>query len=219
MNRVLKVGDQLPTEPELMRQFDVSRITVRQALGQLASARLIDRRPGLGTFVAPPRIEQELKRLTGFVEDMDALQLRATAKVVRITRVPADAEVAARLRLDSGTSVTYLERVRLANEEPLSFDVTYLPEDIGERVETENLEVNPVFSLLEDKYGISLGEADYAIEASQASRVVGGHLGVKPGSPILLIERTTYSAAGRPIDYEKLHYRGDRLRYRMKLKR
>lgn len=215
----LKPGDQLPPETELMRQFGVSRITVRQALGRLAAAGVIYRRSGLGTFVAHPRIEQELKRLTGFVEDMEALGLRATDKVVRITRVAAEADVASHLRLEVGTPVTYLERIRLANEQPLSFDVTYLPEDIGERVAREDLEANPVFSLLENKYGIKLGEADYVIEASLASRAVAKHLGVRTGTPILLIERTTYSGSGRPIDFEKLHYRGDRLRYRMKLTR
>lgn len=218
-SRELKPGDQVPTEVELMRRFKVSRITVRQALGHLTAAGLLYRRSGLGTFVAQPRIEQELKQLTGFVEDMEALQLRAAAKVVKIARPHADAEVAHQLQLKVGAPVVYLERVRLANEEPLSFDTTYLPADIGEAIAQEDLEANPVFSLLEDKYGIKLGEAEYRIEAALATRAVARHLRIRVGAPVLLIERTTSSAEGRPIDYEKLYYRGDRIRYRMKLRR
>ena len=219
LTKTLKPGDQIPTEQEMMRIFSVSRITVRQAVGQLVATGSLVAKPGRGTYVAQPRIQQDLKKLTGFVEDMDTLGLKASATVVKLAVVKADYQVAEKLRLPKGARVTYIERIRLAEGQPLSFDVTYLPIDIGERIASENLQVNPVFSLLEDKYGIKLAEAEYAIEASLASSTVARHLRMRAGAPILLIERNTYDVNGRPIDYEKLYYRGDRIRYKTLLKR
>jgi len=211
-----KPGDRLPTEAELQQRFGVSRITVRNAVDELSLKGLIVRKPALGTFIAEPKIEQELRRLTGFVEDMDALGMQASANVVKIASVKADPHVAARLGMSPGSRVTYIERVRLGNSEPLSLDCTWLPAHIGERVAHEDLKSRPIFSLLEDQYGIPLGEAEYVIEACLASKHVAKHLAVSQGSPVLLIERTTYARDGKPIDYEKLHYKGNRMRWHVK---
>jgi GntR family transcriptional regulator len=136
-----------------------------------------------------------------------------------VETVKADESVAHALGLDPGEGVTKVTRIRLAEEVPVSFEYSFLPEEIGRRVAEENLEVSPIFSLLEDKYGIQLGEAVYRIEAAAASRVVADNLGIKPGTPILAIERTTYSAVGQAVDFERMFYRGDKIRYTMRLKR
>ena len=215
----VKAGEKLPTEQELERQFGVSRITVRNAVAQLETMGLLRRRAGLGTFVAQQKIEQDLRRLTGFVEDMVAIGMRASAKVARITEVRASVYVASRLNLSRGSRVTYIERVRLGDDEPLSFDTTYLPVEIGRKVARDNLVDIPIFELLEKKYKIKLGKAEYTIEASQATPVIARRLHISTGAAILLVERTTFNRAGRPIDYEKLHYRGDRMRYRLQVPR
>lgn len=215
----LKPGDQVPTEVELTRKFGVSRTTVRQALQELVNAGLVNRQPGRGSYVSQPRMEQELLRLTGFVEDMRALGFEATARPVVIETLPADEIVARQLGLEAGDVVTHIQRVRLANNEPISFDDTFLPKDLGDRIAQENLAADPIFSLLEEKYGVSLGEADYVVEASSASSMIAKHLNVRVGAPILLIERTTYASDGRPVDFERLYYRGERVRYRMRLRR
>lgn len=215
----LRPGEQVPTEAELVQLFGVSRPTVRQALTDLVNAGVIYRRPGLGTFVAEPRIEQELQRLTGFVEDMQALGLQPSARVVKIETTRVTDEIARHLDLVPGEAVTHVQRVRLANDQPVSFDDTYLPKDLGQRIAGEDLEVYPIFALLEEKYGLKLREAEYVVEASSADRVTARHLGLRVGQPIFLIERTSYSMDGRPVDYERLYYRGDRVRYRMRLRR
>ncbi|HEV8307224.1 MAG TPA: GntR family transcriptional regulator [Methylomirabilota bacterium] len=215
----LTPGDQVPTEQELMDRFKVSRTTVRRALQDLVTVGAVRRHPGRGSFVAEPRIEQELRRLTGFVEDMEALELTPTAKVIKVASASANLEVAQQLRLPAGTRVVHIQRVRIANGEPISFDDTYLPTDIGEQIAQENLVVDPIFMLLERKYGIQLSEAEYRIEASTANVAIARHLGVRTGTPMFLIKRTTCALDGRPIDYERLYYRGDRVCYRMRLQR
>lgn len=212
-------GDRVASEPELITRFGVSRTTVRQALALLEREGLVVRRPAKGTFLAQPKIEPELSGLTGFVEDMNALGLEASARVVSIKTVRPGPPVTDRLALPPDASVVRIERVRLANGKPMSFDVTYLPPELGEKVVRSDLVVHPIFSLLEDLHGVALGEADYRIEATSADRRVAQLLEIAPAAPILLIERTSYAISGAPVDYEKLHYRADHIRYRMRLKR
>jgi GntR family transcriptional regulator len=213
------VGSQLPTEDKLSQRFTVSRTTVRKAIQNLLDRGLIEIRRGTGTFVALPRITQELTELTGFVEDMGALGHSATARLIDQNVVAADPEVARHLALTAGTHVMRIRRVRLANGIGLSLDETYLPLEIGEKIVTHDLEVEPIFTLLEQRYDIPLVDAEYKLEAVAANQDVAVELGVEPGSPIFLIERTSFSAGNRPVDYEKLHYRGDLIRFKTRLAR
>ena len=216
---VLQAGDQLPTEDSLIARFAVSRITVRRAIQNLVSRGLVEIRRGIGTFVAAPRITHELTELSGFVEDMHALGRKPTARVIATEVVPADATVASHLRLTKGQRVVKIRRVRLADRIPLSFDETYLPLEIGKKIITNNLKVEPIFSLLERKYDIPLIEAEYQLEAVAAEAEVASALRVKQGSPIFRIERTSYTAGNHPVDYEKLYYRGDLVRFVTRLAR
>jgi GntR family transcriptional regulator len=213
------VGSQLPTEEQLIQRFAVSRTTVRKAIQNLSDRGLIEIRRGTGTFVTQPRITQDLTELTGFVEDMDALGHAATARLIDRTVVAADADVAQHLALAVGSRVMRIRRVRLANGVGMSLDETYLPLEIGEKIVRHDLEAEPIFALLEQRYNIPLVEAEYELEAISADAAVAAALGVDTGSAIFLIERTSYSVGDRPVDYEKLHYRGDLIRFRTRLTR
>ena len=118
-----------------------------------------------------------------------------------------------------GTLVVRLRRVRLGDRVAMSFDETYLPRDLGEKVAENDLEAEPVFALLEGKYGTALVEAEYKLEATAADPVTAEALQVPAGSPIFLIERTSYTTGNQPVDYERLHYRGDRIRFVTRLAR
>jgi DNA-binding transcriptional regulator YhcF (GntR family) len=116
----LKVGDQLPTEDSLIKRFEVSRITVRRAIQNLVSRGLVEIRRGKGTFVAAPKITQELTKLSGFVEDMHAVGRKRAARVIGKDIVTADMAVASQLALTKGERVVRIRRVRLADGIPLS---------------------------------------------------------------------------------------------------
>ncbi|PQV52482.1 GntR family transcriptional regulator [Paraburkholderia sp. BL21I4N1] len=215
----LPPGSQLPPEDSLIQRFDVSRTTVRKAIQNLATRGLIEIRRGKGTFVAQPRITQELTELSGFVEDMQALGRTPTARLIDKRVVAADSSVARHLALAPGTLVVRIQRVRLADGVPTSFDETYLPRELGDKVVTHDLSVEPIFALLEQKYGMPLVEAEYRLEAVLAQEDIAAALGIDAGSPIFLVERTAYSADARPVDYEKLYYRGDMVRFVTRLAR
>ena len=218
-NGSMPPGTRLPSEDDLVQEYAVSRTTIRAAIQSLVQRGLVEIRRGKGTFVTQPKITQELTELTGFVEDMQALGRHAKAKVLDQQVVAANQVVARQLSLAQGTPVVRIQRVRLADAIPLSFDETYLPKQLGEKVMADNLETEPIFSLLEQKYRTPLVEAEYRLEAVCADSTVAAALCINVGSPIFLIERTSYSIGQRPVDYEKLHYRGDQIRFVTRLMR
>jgi GntR family transcriptional regulator len=218
-NGSLAPGSRLPSEDSLVQEYAVSRTTIRAAIQSLVQRGLVEIRRGKGTFVTHPKITQELTELTGFVEDMQALGRRPTAKVLAQQIVPANQLVARRLALPLGAPVVRIQRVRLADCVPISYDETYLPKELGEKVMAANLDTEPIFSLLEQKYDTPLVEAEYQLEAVCADAAVAKALRIGVGSAIFLIGRTSYSIGHRPVDYEKLHYRGDQIRFVTRLAR
>jgi len=157
--------------------------------------------------------------LTGFVEDMHALGRHPSARLMDKRVVPASETVARKLARRTGSPVVRIQRVRLADNVPLSFDETYLPRAIGEKIMGDDLETEPIFSLLEQKYNKPLVEAEYRLEAIAADARVASALGIRKESPIFLIERTSYCGGHTPIDYEKLYYHGDQIQFVTRLSR
>ncbi len=215
----LAPGACLPPELELTQRFGVSRTTIRQTIQNLVRRGLVEIRRGRGTYVSEPKIAQELTELSGFVEDMQAVGRTASAKVLSTEIVPASEAVANKLELAIGTPVVRIARVRLADDRPISLDETYLPRALGEQVLRHDLAREAIFPLLEEQYDTPLIEAEYRLEAVAATSSVARALNVAEGSPIFLIERTSYSTDRRPVDYEKLHYRGDQVQFVTRLAR
>lgn len=209
----------MPSESELVRLFGVSRITVRQALGDLQKEGLIFKIPGKGTFVSKPKAFQNVSTLMGLAESMKQMGYEVINQVRSLVFVEADALVAEKLRLPKGTPVCEIRRVRLINREPVSLEVTYVPEAVGRRLEKSDLVSRDIFLILENDCDISLGHADLSIDAVLANEDLTRELGVEEGSPIMRIERLTHDADGRPVDFEHLYYRGDAFQYRLRIDR
>ncbi len=212
-------GDLLPPEEDLAAQASVSRTTIRQALAAFVHEGLIERKRGKGSWVVEPRIDQQLIELTGFVEDMLLHGLEPEARVISTEVVSADIIVAEKLRIPEGSRVVRIERLRLAERRPILFDVSHLPLEIGERVINEDLRKRPIFEILESDLGVALNEADYHIRAVAAQKPIATHLRVRRGTPLLMIERTTYSRDSAPVDFENLYYRADRMTFSLRLSR
>ena len=214
-----KPHEQMPSESEMMTAFSVSRITVRQALSDLQNEGLVFRIHGKGTFVAKPKAFQDLGKLQGFGEAMRQMGYETFARVVSMRTVLPSAQVQERLQLTKRAKVTELQRLRFLNREPISLDITYLPVAIGARLAKEDLASRDVFVILENDYGMSLGHADLQIGSTLADERLAGQLQVEEGSPVLVIERTTHTSDGTPIDYEHLYYRGDAFQYKVRVDR
>ncbi|WP_432721217.1 GntR family transcriptional regulator [Jeongeupia wiesaeckerbachi] len=211
--------ERLPSESDLMARYSVSRITVRQALGELEKEGVLFKVPGKGAFVSKPKPFQQLARLQGFAEAMREHGHEIYNRLLSIRTLPADALVAERLQLQPGAPLTELRRVRLLNREPVSLDVTHVAPHIGERLAREDLASRDVFVILENDYGIALGHADLAIDAQLADAETASLLALAPGAPLLRIERLTHDRAGTPIDFEYLYCRSDNFQFRLRVAR
>ena len=209
----------LPSESELVATYGVSRITVRHALAQLQREGLIFKVTGKGTFVSKLKVLQDLSRLQGFGEAMHRLGRETFSRVLGHEFLRANAEVAERLALKPGDPVMELKRLRYLDCTPISLDVSYFPASIGEALLRSDLATRDVFSILENELGIALDAAEVSIEAALADGEIATQLAIAEGAPLLRIERLTTAASGRPIDFEHLCYRGDAMRYLLRLPR
>jgi GntR family transcriptional regulator len=209
---------QMPSESQMMEAFAVSRITVRQALGDLQKEGLIFKVAGKGSFVAKPKAFQSLSRLQGFGEAMTASGYETFSQVLSMRRVAAGEAVARRLRLKTGAPVFEIQRLRFLNREPISVDQSYFPLELGQRLAQEDLPTRDIFAILENDYGLHLTHADVQIEAISADEGLARQLRIAEASPLLRIERLTF-ADEQPIDFEYLYYRGDAFQYRLRIDR
>ncbi|MBI3574098.1 MAG: GntR family transcriptional regulator [Gammaproteobacteria bacterium] len=212
-----KPHEQIPSESEMMKNFRVSRITVRQALGDLQKEGMIFKIHGKGTFVSKPKAFQNLARLQGFGEAMSNMGYETFSQVLSIKFEPANEVVAKKLCISGPEPVCEIRRIRFLNREPISLDVTYVPASIGERLKKEDMASRDIFLILENDYGFSLDTANLQIDAMLADEELARYLLVEEGSPILRIERLTNTADKQPLDFEYLYYRGDAFQYRLSI--
>ncbi|MDR3056208.1 MAG: GntR family transcriptional regulator [Zoogloeaceae bacterium] len=211
--------ERIPSESELMNHYGVSRITVRQALSDLENEQLIFKIPGKGSFVARPRPFQHSTRLQGFGEAMLNLGITVTNRVVSMITIQADALVAKRLQVAEGSPLMEFRRIRHANGNVISLDVTYVRRTLGERLAREDLVRRDIFLILENDYSIPLGHADLKIDAIAADAMLAKLLDIAVGAPVLRTERLTWSRSGEPIDFEYLYYPGDSFHFQLRAER
>lgn len=210
---------QLPSEADLGATFGVSRITVRQALGDLQKEGLIYTLQGKGSFVSRPKAFQNVSHLMGFAESMSAMGYEVLNQLLDLRFIPAEPDVAQRLQLAAGEPVAEIRRVRLLNREPVSLEVTYVSEALGRKLAQADLVTRDIFLILENECGLPLGHADLTIDATLADDELASALRVREGAPVLHIERLTHDAQQRPVDYEHLYFRADTFQYRLRVDR
>lgn len=206
-----KPGDMLPPEPELVRQFQVSRTTIRQAVDLLCREGFLSKKQGKGTFVQAPSIEQNIHRILSFTEDMLQRGLVPQTKVIFSGIVEASQEIAEKLNVPPGEEIARLDRLRLANGEPLSVEEAHLihrlcPEVLGRH----DYSKVPLRETLVKDYGIHLKKARELIRAIVAPKNLARLLMVAENSPLLYVERVSFDQYDRPVEYLRKFYRGDR---------
>jgi len=209
----------LPSEEALGQEYNVSRITVRQALGSLEREGLIVRKRGKGTFISEKVKSLESPKLTGFMEDLISMGIKTTAKVLGMSVIQAPAHVREHLKLGPEAQVVRFEKIRLVEGSTFSHVFNYLPMDIGRKIRKEKLSGKPLLMILEDDLGIKAAEAVQTVEATVADAKVAPLLEVRVGDPLLKVERTVFDKNQRPIEYVSVLYRSDKYFFTVRLKR
>jgi GntR family transcriptional regulator len=209
-----------PVEPEraLSQRFNVSRTTVRQALHDLAVEGRIVRRQGRGTFVAPPKVTQPMQ-LASYTQVMTSQGRTPGSRIVDTAVVDAEAEVAHRLGITAGSPVVRLERLRLADDEAMAVETVYLDHRRFPDIAAELAANVSLYALLESRYGVVPASAEETIETVLAPPAAARLLGTDAATPMLLLTRSSRDADGRPVEYVRSLYRGDRFRFLVQLPR
>jgi GntR family transcriptional regulator len=205
----LPPGSLVPTERVLTAELGTSRTTVRQALSELVGEGRLLRRQGSGTYVAEPKINWPL-RMTSFTEQAASYGYSATTELLEAAREKAGEDIAEKLGIKTGASIYCVERLRLVDETPMAVETSYLsasrfPGLIGHLRKNASL-----YRVLADMYGVSPVEADETIETAAASPREAELLHTDTGSPMLVLGRHSFDSDGRPIEWVRSWYRGDR---------
>lgn len=202
----------VPSERELSEQYAISRMTARQALAELIQDGRLYTSAGKGTFVAEPKIQQSLQALTSFSEEMRARGLRPTTQLIRREKLPATATTAACLRVSEGTPVVCIERLRLADAEPMALETACLSFTGAERLLRLDLD-GSLYDVLQAQFGLVPAEAVQEFEALLAQPRERTLLHLPEGAPVLKLKRTTFDDQSRPFEYVQSVYRSDRYRF------
>ncbi|HEY53784.1 MAG TPA: GntR family transcriptional regulator [Caldilineae bacterium] len=212
-----KPGDMVPSERELSEQYKISRMTARQALGEMATEGLLRREQGRGTFVAEPKIEHGLTRLTGFTEDMKARGLQPGALVIRLGLISPPLLAMRALQITPEEKIVLLERLRLAGEEPIALETSHLHFSAVEQLLKEDFEDNSLYQILSERYQITPARAEQKIGADLCSHREQDLLKIREGAPVLRNKRITFDQWGRPFEYTESAYRADRYVFQAEL--
>lgn len=202
-------GDRLPSEAELAERYGVSRVTVRQTLQNLADEGLIERRPGVGTFVTGERPFTGTLELDRSIGDLISMGMATSIRLLELREIEAGPEEVRRLRIPEGSRLTRCERVRYYDDEPYCHIVNRMPVEIGSRIGRENWERGSVLRYLEEELGIRLGDARQNLRATLADATLARHLGIEIATPVLQVDYLIRSEDGEPVEWARLRYRSD----------
>lgn len=195
-------GARIPSETALAERYGVTRMTVRQAIGELISKGLVTRKQGSGTYVLhgghPAR---GLNRLTSFDEDMRAQGYTPSSRQLSNSEVDAPEIVKKHLELNDGAHVIRLERVRVVEETPLALHLSWLPLQLAPDLLRRSMDGVSLYRTLEQEFGVHLSSATQRVSAVPATAHQAEVLMVRAGSPLLYTERTTRDENNQPVEF------------------
>jgi transcriptional regulator, gntR family len=197
-NGVYKPGDKIMTETEMAKEYGVSLITVRKAVGSLMEKGLVVRKQGKGTFVTKPKYSRNMKKLQSFTEMCEQMGVKPGARVLENRLIAADKKVADRLGIEPGSNVVYISRLRLVDGEPVQVEKSYFPLKYAFLLE-EDLNDGSMFECLKEKAGAKVASSEKMIELCRATAEEAALMDVKKGDYLLFVKSTAYDENGEPM--------------------
>jgi len=211
-------GAQLETEQELMARYGVSRATVRQALAGLIADGLLEIRRGLGTYVRPAAMEHRLGGFYSFSREIERHGRTPGTRVRSLRLVPAEEHVAAALDLESGTPVVALARIRMADDDPIVVETSYLPAALFPGLEQVDFSTRRLYDTLTTTYGVRPVRARETFAPVLLTADEADQLGARRNEPALRVDRIAYDGNGTAIEFCRSTLRADRYRYVVELR-
>jgi GntR family transcriptional regulator len=205
-------GDKLPSEREIIEQYNVSRMTVTSALQKLVRSGFVYRIRGKGTFVAKPKI-RGLSSFGSFTTDIQQRGMVPGSRVLSFEVISPDTEVRERLGLDEGENCYKLVRVRLADDEPVAVESAYLPEKLFPNLDEVDLASGSLYNAMEQHYGLFPTWSEGIFEADTADEEQAKLLDLELCDPILWVHRITLDNNFVPLEWVSSMYRADRFSF------
>lgn len=217
-NEELKPGDAIPTERELCEIHGISRMTARKAIVDLATEGIVYREQGKGTFVAEPKMKQQLSQLKSFTEQMREKGLKTSTSILSFAIKEATKKICNHLNLIDDKTVLEIKRLRYVEEQPIAFETVWLPFNMCSTLTRDMLEGESLYKVLRETYGYKINHAKQSIEPIAITEYESKLLDLEPKTLALLFRRTTYLDDGRAIEYTKTINRSDKYKYEVVLK-
>lgn len=211
-----KAHDKLPSERELCEIYQLSRITVRQALQGLEREEYIYKEHGKGTFVAPKSFDQQLERLYSFTNEMNKIGKNPTTKVLYFQKIAVDEMLAEKLNLKVYDEAWKIIRLRLANGQPLMYETSFLPANVFPDLTEQDLAEQPMYTVFSEKYDVGVTRATERFSATSIRQNEAINLNISEGKPGMLIKRYAYDR-DLLIEYTISVARGDKFSYTVEL--
>ena len=211
----------IPSEPELVSNYQVSRATVRQALTELVHEGLLYRLHGKGTFVCEPRVQQTQRQstLTSLSNELRQRGKRPGGLLIKSELVRGSEFIRQQLRLIDSEQAVRLERLRTADGTPIAYEIDYLPYLRATRVYERAKEVaeGSLYTLMNDE-GLSPFIAEQLLKGDRASTREAELLRIEPNEPGIRFIATTFDQTGLPIAYTESFFVGTRYEYQVTLR-
>ncbi|HXJ96685.1 MAG TPA: GntR family transcriptional regulator [Terriglobia bacterium] len=214
----MKPGEAIPTEHELELRFGVSRMTVRNAVNDLAVEGLLVRHQGRGTFVQELKLTHDLNMITSWTEQLVALGYKARTSDLDVAVTDPPARVGHELRLSPGERVFVVRRVRMALDQPITLMVNYLPESLVPDLSEKFSLGESLYKTIEEEYKLVPARAVDRVESRAATDSEAKRLRIEHWAPVLCVTRVSYLSDERPLEVAVAISRGDRYQYRVELK-
>jgi GntR family transcriptional regulator len=200
-------GEAIPSEQELAARFGVSQGTVRKAVDELAAENVLVRKQGKGTFVVSHHDPRQFFRFLRLVP-YDGSLTQPPSLPLDCWRAKAGQEAARVLQIPVGDPIIILRRVLKFSGKPVVLDEIYLPGEVFEGLTLDTLKEwkGSLYSFFETRFGVRMLRAEEHIRAVAADRMAAETLGVKEGTPLLSVERVTYTYNDRPVEWRRGRY-------------
>ncbi|WP_193200110.1 phosphonate metabolism transcriptional regulator PhnF [Nostoc sp. MG11] len=213
---VYQLGERLPTETKLAEQFSVNRHTLRQAIALLKNEGLLRVDRGRGTFVAAKTIRYAIGKRVRYNQTLKAQGWQVRFQLLRVLEVPADDAIAKELEIPYGEPVALIERLGLANEEPISVGTGYFPlKRFPDFLEPKNIKIlqeqQSISQFLQQLYGCDHIRRSTCVSARLVQPQDAKWLQLSLNQPILLAESVNVDETGNVIEYGVTRLRGDRM--------
>ena len=216
----LKENQQIPTEAEFCKMFNISKAPVRQALQELEAESYIYKIRGKGSFVSSNYIKQPMTKLQSFTNDIISIGHRPGAKLLSRDIISADYEVAKALNIKEGDTVLRGVRLRYIDDEIYSLNYSHFSIDLFPETEHMDLSARSIYEVIENEMNCEIVRAIQTLEATATSPAISKIIDRQVGSPLMLMNRVTFirrDLKEMPFEFVKVYFMPDKYKCEVQL--